>query len=51
MGIEADCAGIFVFDQQLRGEEGFLEIVAAEAQVLIETQRLLAVQMDVEQLA
>ena len=51
MGVEADRALVLVVGQQLGREERFLQVVAAEAQVLVEAQRLLAVEVDVEQLA
>src|SRR5437899_6700 len=51
MSVEADGALIFMIEQQLRGKESFLQIVAAKAQVLVEAQRFLSVEMDVQQLA
>ena len=51
MRVKADGALIFMIEEQFRGKKSFLQIIAAEAQVLIEAQRFLAVEVNIQELA
>src|SRR5437870_5623072 len=51
MSVKTDGALIFMIEEQLGGKECLLQIVAAEAEVLVEAQWFLAVEMNVQKLA